>query len=589
MTTVTFGDTQRFNLARELLRRAPSALINHTAVSSSTVTTHDVRLARLLTRLNGESWMILPYFGADKDYWLLTAQTPTQLEQARTRLVRFLTPSYGCFDQEQAIVNVFEPSASALQRLAAPLFPSGYYRWLSPVSNRNAILDRLMLWLDLEREEPKVQQEVVLTYAKLHQSFQEALAVQLWEDAERILAELERRCLTTAENLLFFRLQLLAAQEQWTSIWNDPRFPIWADLVVPRPIRSILLKAFYTQLLQSYEAQGEWEKGLRQFSQQRTRLGRLLSGPFQLDQPMIVRMVSYQAVADQDVSRIALLQAAALDPDSERILNSLLQISPSFSIATRSESLLDKATRVLAQQDYATAEHVIPMISEPDTRVVLFLELAFHTQDELIGQRAWGAYQSLSFVEQEALPNHNQFTAEYLLNLKDRLLPTSPLSDETHLNESTFPDMDMRQPQNLRSWQAIGDLERCLRKTIRLRYEAHFGDEWEQKLHTDAAFLARWRDMRSRDMRTFRQHEMPETSLLDYTYLEDLSGMIRRQWAIFQDLFDSVSLTREGLADKITAINRVRNPLAHNRHVPDSELIRAETYCTDMLRLFTCD
>jgi hypothetical protein len=59
MTPVTFGDTQRSNLARELLRRAPSALVNHTAVSSSTVTTHDVRLARLLTRLNGESWMIL--------------------------------------------------------------------------------------------------------------------------------------------------------------------------------------------------------------------------------------------------------------------------------------------------------------------------------------------------------------------------------------------------------------------------------------------------------------------------------------------------------------------------------------------------
>ena len=533
MTVVAFEDARHFLLARELLRRAPKPFALQVSDTDNKVTTHDVRLARLLARLNTAPWIILPYFGAQSDAWLLTADSPLRLDQAHTRLVRFLAPSYGYFHPEQAGVQRFDPDASELQRLAAPLFPAGYYRWHSRPRDRGVVLDRLMLWLGLEAAEPRVQQEVVYTYVQLREIFLRALNDQRWEDAAWALAELGRRHLTTAENLLFLRLQLLAAQGHWGTIWQNEEFPIWAELTVPRPVRSLLLTACYLEEFQSFEQQGRWEDGLSAFGEIRVRLGRLLSGPFQLDQAPVARLVIYQAVADQDTARLALLQACDLDRLSRYMLEALLQTHPPIlpsECAGQTTTMLEKAIRALSEQDYATADQLIPQISDPTARTVLLIELAFHTQDDQICDRAWHAYQSLSFADQEGLSKHPRFVAEYLTYLKDRLLPVASQGDrQVQPTDDGRQDLSADQPLALRAWLAICELERRLRAVVAARYQAHFADVWEQKLHTDPAYLARWRDMRVRDTRYLRRYDMVAPPLLDYTYLQDLGEMIQRQ------------------------------------------------------------
>jgi hypothetical protein len=590
VTVVAFNDAQHFLFARELLRRAPKPFSVQVSATDNKVTTQDERLVRLLTRLNTAPWIILPYFGPPTDAWLLTADSPLRLGQAHTRLVRFLSPSYGYFHPEQVGVQRFDPDASELQRLAAPLFPAGYYRWHSRPRDRAVVLDRLMLWLDLEAAEPRVQREVTYTYVQLREIFLRALNDQRWEDAAWALAELGRRHLTTAENLLFSRLQLLAAQGHWGTIWQNEEFPIWAELTVPRPVRSLLLTACYLEALQSFEQQGQWEEGLSAFGEMRVRLGRLLSGPFQIDQPPVARLVIYQAVADQDAARLALLQACDLDRLSGHMLESLLKTRPSVLPSERAgqtTTMLEKAVRALSEQDYATADQAIPQIPDPAARTVLLIELAFHTQDDQICDRAWHAYQSLSFADQEALSKHPRFVAEYLTYLKDRLLPIAsqdnrqvqPMDDERQ-------DLSADQPLALRAWLAIGELERRLREVVAARYQTHFADDWEQKLHTDPAYLARWHDMRARDSRYLRHYDMVAPPLLDYTYLQDLGEMIQREWALFEDIFGQAKVGRRELDEKITSVSRIRNPLAHNRMVPEPELERALTYSAELLQRF---
>ena len=50
-------------------------------------------------------------------------------------------------------------------------------------------------------------------------------------------------------------------------------------------------------------------------------------------------------------------------------------------------------------------------------------------------------------------------------------------------------------------------------------------------------------------------------------------------------MFGSGKAAKRQLQGKIEDIIRVRNPLAHNRVVPENELKRAEVYCTDVLML----
>jgi hypothetical protein len=544
------------------------------------VTTTDARLARLLERLNTPSWVLLPYFGGPFDYWMLTATEPIQLAKAQTRLVRFLSPSYGHFSAQQRTLQPFDASQNELLRYAAALYSTGYYRWQSRKQDRSAVLDRIMLWLDVEKAAPRQQQQTVYTYRQLVTHFEDALSSSSWEAASWALAEIAQRHLTTAENLLFLQLRMWAAQDRWAHIWNSPEFPTWAELTVPRPVRTLLLTACYREKLAVYEQTGQWADGISAFGEARPRLRKLLSGPFQLEKPEVARLVCYQAVVEQDRARLALLAAADLDTRSQYLLQTLQDYCPLPSAGTDAITPIEQAKHALAQQDFATAEQVIPTIADPDTRTLLFVELAFHTQDDTIGQRAWGSYQSLSFEQQEELVAHEQYVDDYLIRLKDRLLPTT-----SQLGQNVPADEQPEAGPALRVWQTIGTLELRLRAVIAAHYQEKFGHKWEDKLHPDPALLQRWHDMQARDRRTFSGHALPVTTLPDYTYLEDLSGMILRQWDLFQGFFAASKLAKGVLANKITAVSRVRNPLAHNRPVPDSELTRAEVYCTELLTL----
>lgn len=585
MTQVNFSTSERFEIAQELLRNAPPTFGIRCIPTEPSIHTSDERIGKLLRQVEQGGWAILPYFQTKGDYWLLTGIDLVQLEQARKRMDRFLTPSYGYYDPEQTFPQIFDAEQSKFQAHAAPIFLGGYFRWRSLPRDRDKILDRIALWLSLEASEPGISQSVVYSYTQLHEVFQESLATKSWEQANWALAELSRHHLTSADNLLFLKLQLLDSQELWQRIWEDPSYPSWASMTIPRSVRSVLLRTCYRVILEEFENNSNWSGGLEAFTRARLRLGKLLSGPFQLDYPDVARMVIYQAIADSDLKRISYLRETGLDPLSSLMLDGLLAIYPLAEVDTQERSVLERAREALGVQDFALAEQLIPNVSEPDTRALLFIELAFHTHDEPVVQRAWGYYQSLSFAQQEDLPSHPRFVEEYLVCLKDWMLPARDTGSGE--KEPDVTELENRPDQSLKTWILIGRLERALRGVIEKRYQQHFGPEWEGEIHPDQEALKKWREMRTRDIRTFGQHDLPEVSLLEYTYLEDLSGMLLRQWTLFGDFFKPQRIRKQDLADKIRAVSRVRNPLAHNRSVPQNELARAGIYCDELLHLFS--
>ncbi len=128
-------------------------------------------------------------------------------------------------------------------------------------------------------------------------------------------------------------------------------------------------------------------------------------------------------------------------------------------------------------------------------------------------------------------------------------------------------------------WQKIGHLELCLRRLVRNRYEVAHGENWPERFFVPEK-LTKLQETQAKEERRFAG----SYHLLDYAYLQDLLELVNRQWLLFQDLFGEEKKAKGPMTEKVQAIVKVRNPLAHNRVVPEEELRQAEVYCGDVLR-----
>lgn len=584
MTLVTFSDADRFKMAEVMLPTLQRSPILDASDRAADIT--DERIARLFARLNEDSVVLLPFHHGGHDYWLIASRDVDELSGARTRAARFLSPSYGRFNPDQAIPSKFQNNGPPLQVVGAKLFPSGYYRWESAANDRNRILDRVMLWLDLETQRPAIQPAKRSDYYQLHTAFQDALAQGSWTDAELYLSEMQQRYLATADNLAFLRIQLLGEQAQWTTIWGDSAYETWSLLSMPRKVRTLLLRAFYEEELCGREREGGGVAALEAFRRQRHRLGTLLSGPFELDTPSTVHILGYVAT-DEDPIRLDTLLAKAQDQKTIHILNELKQLAaPGLQLNL---SPTEQTIRALRARDYATAEATIDKVENMIERTLLQLELAYFSQDEALKRKAWTRYQALSWEEQAVLQSHERFTAPPLVNLLDFALPmTTSEPRPSSANPSLGWPASIAELRRT-VWTQVCELERQLRKLISSRYSSRYPENWETRIEPDEAIRTKWKLQREKDRKTFEAYDYEEPPLLDYTYLGDLQAMVNREWTLFKDIFESRQYpskeAKKEFALKVEAITRVRNPLAHNREIPSNELKRADVFCTDLLNL----
>lgn len=154
---------------------------------------------------------------------------------------------------------------------------------------------------------------------------------------------------------------------------------------------------------------------------------------------------------------------------------------------------------------------------------------------------------------------------------------TAPTVDD--MTASPFPAWPPEEDRLRQSvWQATGQLELVLRQLVQYHYDVAFGEDWPQEAFTKEK-LSRLRSLQSKEERQFARIQ----HLLTYVYLQDLLELINKQWALFQGLFEDGKRAKGQLTEKVQAIAKIRNPLAHNRAVPAEELQLAGECCDDVL------
>ena len=302
------------------------------------------------------------------------------------------------------------------------------------------------------------------------------------------------------------------------------------------------------------------------------RLGTLLIGRFGITQAPVLRVFGYQAHLNNDAPTLNSLLAEASDSET---LHCLSQLKSQLASADNKTSVavqdpLQRAVLALKANDYDTVIQAIKAIDDITARVLLAVEIAYHSRDDLLIQEAWTIYQSLSPEQKQALGADGRYVGIYLDFLRE---------SNTDQPQSIW-GAELGKARHA-AWNGVCDVEHYLRRLIERRYAQKFGDDWMLQINPE--IRKKWAEAQAKDEKTFARYGMPKSSLLDYTYLGDLVSLTNRQWQLFEDVLGAGKEAKREFARMTEAIIRVRNPLAHNRDVPLNELRRVEVYCTDLL------
>jgi AAA+ ATPase superfamily predicted ATPase len=137
-------------------------------------------------------------------------------------------------------------------------------------------------------------------------------------------------------------------------------------------------------------------------------------------------------------------------------------------------------------------------------------------------------------------------------------------------------------------WDVIILIEKRFRFLLQQRFEDRWPGNWESQLEKRYPELYEaWLENKRRDAQAFRFYERAYT-ILDFAYFGELGRLIEDDWEFFRSLFEfnpgQGKRNKQALHQKIEDVSRVRNPLAHGRSVPKTELRRAHVACDDLDR-----
>jgi hypothetical protein len=428
MTIISFPESIQFDFALQFLQRASASLpdVKWSDEHLEIQITSPV-VARLLQRIRDRRPVIFPYIRRTSHFWLVMGTTRRELDITLTQVGRFVVPTYAEFASESRLPQLrpFKANGNRIEQLGCILYPAGYYSWRSPPQFFEAILKRLDLWMTLEDTCPSLHSEQRPTYRSLHELFQMALAAARWKDAELHLQEMQQLNLITSGNLAFLQVQLLAQQLRWADIWNRLDFADLARMRMPRAVRAALLTAFHYNLLLPLEEQGQWGAALDVFQQNRSRLGLLLTGRFDLTQAPVVQVFAYLAAAEKDRESLAQLGKLSSAKEAQTCIAQLQQFEKQATISAVELggiallSPLQQARLALADLDYDRAIVFARRVAEPVERAIVLMQIAFHTSDVPLAEEALLTYWELPQEEQSRLEQQFTFLHPYLAYLQE--------------------------------------------------------------------------------------------------------------------------------------------------------------------------
>lgn len=173
-------------------------------------------LIEMIRRCVNHQTFLLPMLRPKEVLWFLLSENNENLNKHANEIRHFIVPvlaesfPQGC--------NKFDRS-KGLGDIAVDIFPNGYYCFRSPKGQMKEVMSMLDLWTQLDNKRPTdgVEEDVVNAFT-LRSRFQQALALQQWDDAEIILNLIKQGHYVTDENIKFSEIQLLSSQSRWVDI-----------------------------------------------------------------------------------------------------------------------------------------------------------------------------------------------------------------------------------------------------------------------------------------------------------------------------------------------------------------------------------
>jgi hypothetical protein len=390
-------------------------------------------LAALLRRIAAADSAVLPVRRGDHDEWLVVGVTRRDLDAALAGVSRFIVPTYAEYEDAYPSLKTFDPDSNAQSRLAAAVYPAGYYVLRSPALYLNFIMERLSRWADLEAMRPTMQAAHSPSYRDLYDEFSAALSGAAWDTAEELLAELRRRGLTTAENLAFLEVQLLAQQRRWPDLFRREDYRDLAKLRSPRAVRGALLAAFHQSELLPLEQAGRWSDALDMFRRRRGLLGRLIEGPADLAYGPALRTFAYREAVAGDHAALGRLAQLAQDEETRLTVETIAGLVPPPVTPVASNVLeappltVQHALRLaLDDDDFDGAMVIAEGLGEHAERARAMVEVAFRSGEAVHAEAALLQLWALPQAEQNNLLQ-SRYLARMASALEEALTPDVPV------------------------------------------------------------------------------------------------------------------------------------------------------------------
>ena len=129
-----------------------------------------------------------------------------------------------------------------------------------------------------------------------------------------------------------------------------------------------------------------------------------------------------------------------------------------------------------------------------------------------------------------------------------------------------------------RHYEIFYCLERSIRELVREKMEAEVGAAWWDTAVPEPIRINVQKNMeRERDSGV----TMRSAERLDYTTFGELGDIVRNNWKVFSDTFNS----EKAFSKVMTSLNVLRGPIAHCCPFADDEVVRLQLTLRDWFRL----
>jgi hypothetical protein len=357
----------------------------------------------MLWRCQAGKTFVLPVRRQKDVLWLVMSGNSRELLKHMDEIKSFLVPTLA--EPLLAGRSKFDPTKPGMGALGAQIFPHGYYCFRSPLSLNDQIFKALAMWDNLDSLRPEVYAlETTVNAYVLRRKFQQAVALQHWEEAEHTLTTIRQGHHLSDENCLFLKVQFFSSQGRWHTIWDSREYPLVAGLdPLPTAVRGALLMAFYNCTLVELEDQGEIPAILEVFRRHSGKLGTLLRYRAGLSGDLFVRLFAYQAAVENQVSRLSQLAAAATEQVSRDIINILLTLVDAPAATLEQADSLEQALKYFKEKNYDEAFLAALYCPPSAKRTQLLLYIATMTEDVSICQAAKESFESLNPGQQDEI------------------------------------------------------------------------------------------------------------------------------------------------------------------------------------------